>query len=120
VFWRVSALLLLLVAAAGFFLVATKRAALWPGLLAFDTPHNVLHAALFVVAAVFATGLLPAGVTRVAAGWVGVAYLALAALGFLSGRLFGLGPMVGMSLELGENVLHLALGAWGAWAGFGR
>lgn len=120
VYWRVSAALLLVVAAAGFFLVATRRAALWPGFLVFDAFHNGLHAALFLVAAIFATGLLPASATRLAAGWVGVSYLALAALGFLSNRLFGLGPLVGMNLELGENVLHLALGAWGAWAGFGR
>lgn len=120
VYWRASAPLLLLAAAAGFALVATRKAALLGEFLTFDTTHNVLHVALFLVAAAFATGLFPLRVTSAAAGWVGVAYLALAVLGFLSNRLFGLGPLVGLHLELGENLLHLGLGAWGAWAGFGR
>ena len=117
-YWRATAALLVLVAAAGFALVALGKAALLGSLLVFDTTHNVLHAALALVAIVFATGLVPPRATRVAAGWVGVFYLALAVLGFLSGRLFGLGPLVGLHLELGENALHLLLGAWGAYVGF--
>jgi hypothetical protein len=117
-YWRASATLLVLVAAAGFILVARRKPALLGEFLAFDTAHNVLHAALALLAIVFATGLLPERVTRAAAGWVGVFYLALAVLGFMSARLFGLGPLVGMRLELGENALHLALGAWGAYVGF--
>ncbi|GEM_PF-5087919 len=118
-YWRASAAALALVAAAGFLLVAARRPSVGDGLLVFDTPHNALHAALALVAIAFATGLPPERASRAWAGWLGVAYLALAALGFLSGRLFGLGPLLGMHLETSEDALHLALGAWGAKVGFG-
>jgi hypothetical protein len=119
-YWRWSSAGLALLAPAGFLLVARHQASLAGGLLVFDTTQNVLHAALAALALAFATGLPPAGVSRRVAGWTGVAYLALAALGFFSERLFGLGPLVGMRLEVSENALHLALGAWGAKVGFGE
>ncbi|MEA3199694.1 MAG: hypothetical protein QOE90_1122 [Thermoplasmata archaeon] len=117
-FWRASALLLVALTALGVWLESIHRAVQLGGYWGFDRAGDILHGALALLAIAFATGLVPERVSRPAAGWTGVALLGLATLGFLSGRLFGLGPLVGLHLELAENVAHLALGAWAVRIGF--
>lgn len=120
VLWRASAPLLAALVALGVWLESTRHARQLGGYLVFDRAGDALHAFFTLVALVLATGLVPERASRAIAGAWGAALLVLAALGFLSARLFGLGPLVGLQLDLVENALHLALGAWGAKVGFGR
>jgi hypothetical protein len=119
IYWRVSALVFAIWAGLGFFLVAQNRAALVGNALVADTPMNALHAALALVALACALPWTPSRFVLATARAASIFLLALAVLGFVSGRLFGLGPLAGTHLEIGENALHLALGAWGAYAAFG-
>lgn len=54
--------------------------------------------------------------TRRAARAIGVALLALAALGTLTPGLIGLAPRLGLAFQPLENLAHAALGAWGVYA----
>lgn len=118
-FWRVSGGVFLLLALAGLALAATGQRAVSP-FLAFDAPHDAIHLALAAVA--LALGFAPLGEARLRrlALAFGIAYLALAALGLLSPGLFGFGRRAGLRLEIVENLVHLALGAWGARVGTSR
>lgn len=86
--------------------------------LLWDGTHNVVHLLLGAVAIYVgfarAPMLAPVAYARV----FGVVYTGLALGGFVSGSLFGLGDALGLHLELGENIIHLALGVLGLVVGF--
>lgn len=108
-----------LLAVVGFALVATDRANALGAYLLMDQPHNVVHVALALVALGLAAAPLgPMGWKRSALG-LGIVYLAVAVLGFVRGDLWDVPERFGwrMHLDLGENLLHLILGGWGAYVG---
>lgn len=114
VYWRTSAFALAAVALLGIVLSAMGQAdLLGSGFLAFDWSHNILHVVLAGAAFLFGFGNLPANLVRTFAMAFGFVYGGLGALGFFVADL-GV-----IHLELGENLVHLALGAWGLVAGFG-
>ena len=112
VYWRVSAFALAAVALLGIVLSTTGNAdILGKGFLAFDWSHTILHVILAAAAFLFGFAALPARMVKAFALVFGVVYAGLGVLGFVTVEL---GPM---HLEVGENVIHLALGAWGLLAG---
>lgn len=114
VYWRLSAFALTAVALLGILLSAMDQEdLLGRGFLEFDWAHNLLHVALACIAFLFGFANLPVGVVRTFATVFGALYGGLGLLGFLVADLGAL------HLELGENVVHLALGAWGLVAGLG-
>jgi hypothetical protein len=117
-YWRVSGVAFAAITGIGFLLVAAGRADMLGSFLVFDTGHNVLHAALAAGSIALGFGAFRPGVLRLAARVMGVGYVLLGLVGLVSGGLFGVGDLVDFHLELGENLLHLALGAWGAFVGF--
>jgi hypothetical protein len=113
-YWRVSAFALTAVALLGIVLTAMDQATLLGSdFLAFDWSHNVLHVVLAGAAFLFGFANLPANLVRTFAIVFGFVYGGLGVLGFFVADL-GI-----IHLELGENLVHLALGAWGLAAGFG-
>ena len=113
VYWRFSAFALTVAALLGIVLAAMGQGdLLGRGFLAFDSSHNILHVVLAGAAFLFGFGNLPARLTRLFAIGFGFVYGALGVLGFFVADL-GV-----IHLELGENLIHLALGAWGLVAGF--
>lgn len=116
-FWRVAGVLLAFLTGFGVLLVAVGQRTLLSPALAFDAPHNVLHAALAAGAVALGFGDVDARVARLAGRWLGGFLLLLGAAGLVSGDLFGLGAWVGLRLEAGECALYLALGAWGVYVG---
>lgn len=117
IFLLASGILLALLAALGFALVSMGDADALGVFLLFDTPHNLIHAALALVALAAGLAPLPDGIARKIALGLGVFYLAIAVLGFVSPSLFGYPQRLGsrINLDLGENMLHLILGGWGAY-----
>lgn len=118
VYWKISGVALAAVAALGILLNAVGLGDLLGGFLTFDWTHNVVHVLLAAIALTLGFGSASAAVQKSVAKVFGVVYLALAIVGFLSGSIFGLGTLLGLNLEIGENLVHLALGAWGAYVGF--
>ena len=102
-------------AAAGLALAALDAAGpAWRGWYVASPAQAGLHAGLGGAGALL---LVLEGRARVlAARGVGVALLALAALGTLVPALLGLAPRLGLGFEVLENATHALLGAWGAWA----
>lgn len=80
--------------------------------LGFDWTHNVLHVVLAIVALAVGYGTMSGTVVAGYAKAFGIVYVALGALGFFMADL-GI-----LHLELGENLVHLVIGAWGIAAGF--
>lgn len=118
-YWKITAPVLAVVAILGFIANIGGFGALIPNFLEFDVAHNLVH--LLLAAAGLYLGFAADGaVAKSAAKVVGVVYLALAAVGFLSATVFGIGSLLGLHLELGENLIHLVLGAWAAYAGFSQ
>ena len=116
-YWATSAALLSALAGIGFYAVARHTPVVAArDVLVFDTTQNVAHAVLAAVSLVMA--FVPDRFAMPGARVAGISYLGLAALGFVSGSLFGLGTRVGLRLELAENGVHLALGAWGTLVGY--
>lgn len=118
-YWLASGALLALVSLLGFAMSARGLAVAWSPWLLFDRPHDVAHAALGALAIALGLLPLPGGISRKLALGVGTFYLALAVLGFLNGSLYGYPLRFGVRvhLEVVENLLHLGLGAWGAYVG---
>lgn len=117
-YFKVSGVALAATAALGLALNAIGAGALLGNFLTFDWTHNVVHVLLAAVALALGFGAATPGVARGVAKLVGVVYLGLALVGFASATIFGLGTLVGLHLEIGENLVHLLIGAWGAYAGF--
>lgn len=120
VYWEVTAPVLGAVAIGGFLLNLLGQEDLFGrDFLSFDPTHNLVHVLLAALAAYFGYGGdVREGAARNAARIVGPLYLALAVAGFVDGALFGVGPLLNTHLELGENLIHVALGAWGTFVGF--
>lgn len=79
--------------------------------LAFDWTHNIVHVVLAGVA--LYVGFAATGnITTLYAKVFGVVYAGLGVTGFFAADLAIL------HLELGENLVHLLIGAWGIVAGF--
>ncbi len=113
-YWRVSAIALGAVALLGIVLNSVGAGTLLgANFLAFDWGHNILHVVLAIAAAVFGWGNLGAGITKTFAIVFGFVYAILGVVGFFVADL-GI-----LSLELGENLVHILLGAWALTAGFG-
>ncbi|PWK13901.1 DUF4383 domain-containing protein [Tumebacillus permanentifrigoris] len=104
-FARVAGWLFLLLGILGFFVTDLL------GLIQFDSTHNIIHLVLGLVG-------IAAGQSDNAAKWFakvfGVIYLLLGIVGFFF-------PMLaGLHLEVTENLVHLVVGAWGVYVGFGK
>lgn len=102
-------------AAAGLALAALDATGVsWPFWYVGGTAQAALHGA---IAGAGALALLAEGdgTRRVARG-IGIALLALAALGTLTPGLAGLAPRLGLGFQPLENLAHAALGAWGVYA----
>jgi len=111
-FWRVSAYALAAVALLGIALNSTgNKDLLGENFLSFDWTHNILHVVLAGAAFLFGYASLASNVTRTFALIFGIVYLALGVVGFITDTV---GPI---GLELGENLVHLLIGAWGVAAG---
>lgn len=115
-YWKVSGPVLLAVAALGFLLNAIGLGGLLGGFLSFDWTHNAVHLLLAGLAFAMASGGVALGSSKTVAKLVGGVYLALGVVGFISAEIFGLGTLLGLHLELGENLIHVALGGWALWA----
>lgn len=120
-YWRVTALLLTAVAIAG---------VLWNGItqennvgmgnfLRFDWTHNIVHIVLAGAAFIFGFANLPGRVVKTFAIVFGVVYTGLGILGFIQPVVDGLDDALVLHLEVGENLVHLLIGAWALASGFG-
>jgi hypothetical protein len=113
-FWKVTAYAVSAVALLGIVLNSMDNAdALGADFLAFDWTHNILHVVLAAAAFLFGYGSLAPNVAKTFALIFGVVYLALGVVGFIT----DVGPI---GLELGENLVHILIGAWGLIAGILR
>lgn len=113
-YWRVSAIALTGVALLGIVLNAMGEGTLLgKNFLAFDWTHNILHVVLALAAFVFGFANLPGTVVKTFAIIFGFVYAGLGVFGFF---VSDVGPL---GLELGENLVHIVLGAWALTAGFG-
>lgn len=117
-YWRLTAPVVGLVAALGFLLNILGLGGLLGGFLSFDYAHNAVHLLIALTGFYLGFGGVEYGVAKGAAKVFGVVYLGLAAVGFLSASVFGIGDLLGLHLEIGENLIHLVLGGWAAYAGF--
>lgn len=117
-FWRVWGVALGALAATGILLVAVGMGDLLGGFMAFDVAHNLVHATLAAAAIAIGFGAPRPAQAHVAARAAGVFLVLLGSVGFASPGVFGLGDLVGLRFEVGENLFHLALGAWGLYVGF--
>lgn len=116
-YWKITGPVLAAVAGLGFVLNAVGAGGLLGGFLTFDWTHNAVHLVLAILAFGMAYAA-SASLAKTGARLVGGVYVLLAISGFLSGSVFGLGDLLGLHLEVGENLIHAALGAWGLYAGF--
>ncbi len=114
-YWRVSAIALSAVAVLGIVLNAVGAGDLLGSFLTFDWTHNIVHVVLAAVAFVFGFGKLGPGITKTMAIVFGFVYAGLGIVGFIAGGILG---FMGLHLEIGENLVHLVLGAWALTAGF--
>ena len=110
----VSGIALAAVALLGIVLEIANDGGFIAGFLDFDWTHDVLHVVL--AGAAFAAAFGASGAyARLYARTFGAVYTALAVLGFVSPDVLG---FVGVHLEIGENLVHALIGAWGLAAGF--
>ncbi|MGB1697661.1 MAG: hypothetical protein ACPHK8_04620 [Thermoplasmatota archaeon] len=117
VYWKVSAFALSAVALLG--IVVNIFAGNNEGLdnfLKFDWAHNVLHVVLAGAAFLFGFGNFSGQITKTFAIIFGFVYLGLGVVGLIGGLTFELAGL--LSLELGENLVHVVLGGWALTAGF--
>lgn len=111
---RITGIALAAVALLGIILNAVDMAdLLGADFLAFDWTHNILHVVL-AAAALYVGFAAPANLCNLYAKVFGVVYAALGVVGFFWTGI----SMTVLHLELGENLVHLVIGAWGIAAGF--
>ena len=114
-YWRINAILVSAVAILGIILTAIDQAdLLGKNFLAFDWTHNILHVVLAAAAFTFGFANVPGRMLKMFAIVFGVVYLGLGVLGFVIGNAESLGPI---TLELGENLVHILLGGWALLVG---
>lgn len=125
-YWRITAIALTAVALLGLIVNAiggnnayTPDIELMESILVFDWAHDIVHVALAGIAIAFGfTALRTEDFSKPVAGTIGVVYLLLGVAGFIPGFVDLLDDLIMLHLEAGENILHLLLGAWGAYVGF--
>lgn len=118
IYWRVSGIALAAVAVLGIVLSLATGGAFISGFLEFDWTHNIVHVALAAVALGLGFGNVDRAVSKNIAKVIGVVYLGLGVVGFIGPVVEMLESLLGLGLEVGENLVHLLIGAWGAYAGF--
>jgi NO-binding membrane sensor protein with MHYT domain len=91
----------------------TKPDLLGADFLAFDWTHNIVHVVLAAVA-LYVGFMAPANLCNLYAKTFGIVYLGLGVAGFFWN---GISATV-LHLELGENLVHIVIGAWGVTCGF--
>lgn len=116
-FWRISGVAVAAVAVLGILLNLLDEEALLGSFLTFDWTHNIVHVVLAAIALVMGFGTVAMNMSKMVAKVFGAVYLLLGVAGFISAGLFGLGDAIGLELEIGENLVHLVIGAWGLYAG---
>lgn len=116
-YWIVSAYALAAVALLGIVvnLFAGNNAGI-NGFLVFDWTHNIVHVLLAGVAFYFGYANTNAQLAKTMAIVFGFVYAGLGVVGLFAPNVLG---FLGLSLEIGENLVHLLLGAWALTAGFG-
>lgn len=125
IYWKVSGLALAVVALLGITVNAiggnyayVPNVEFMESVLVFDWAHNILHVALAALALTFGFGDFDLDLSKNIAATIGVVYIALGVLGFIPFVADLLRSLLTLQVEAGENVIHLALGTWGAYAGF--
>jgi hypothetical protein len=125
IYWKTSGLALTAVALLGIVLnliggnyAYTPNVAVMESLLVFDWTHNVVHVVLAALALTLGFGSFSKAISANTAKVVGIVYIALGVLGFVPAVTDLLQSTLGLGLEAGENLIHLALGVWGTYAGF--
>lgn len=113
-YWRVSAFALTAVALLGIVLNSIGIGDLLGSFLTFDWTHNAVHVVLAAAAFIFGFANVGPAMTKTFAIIFGFVYAGLGVFGFFADLSF-----IGLGLELGENLVHLLLGAWALVAGFG-
>ncbi|HWG89450.1 MAG TPA: hypothetical protein VNZ52_01245 [Candidatus Thermoplasmatota archaeon] len=118
-YWKISGIAVGAVAALGIVMNLVKAdGVLLTNFLAFDWTHNVLHVILAAAAVTFGfTKAVEAKVVKTAALAFGAVYLLLGVLGFINGVTTFLATALNLHLEMGENLIHLAIGGYGVFAG---
>lgn len=100
-----------IVAVLGFLLTWTNNADLLGSWLVFDNTHNIAHVVLAAVALYVGFGGASASLQKNYAIVFGAVYALLGIAGFFTASILGIG------LEVGENLIHLVVGALGLYAG---
>lgn len=101
------------VALLGIVLNATSNATLLGAdFLAFDWTHNIVHVALAAIGLYVGFGGASASMQKNYAIVFGAVYAILGIVGFV-----GVTTIAGIGLEIGENIVHLVIGALGVYAG---
>jgi uncharacterized protein DUF4383 len=107
-----AGVVLLLLGVAGFVPALCPNEMLF-GVFAVDTPQNLFHVITGILAIVLsAAGEGPA---RMVFRLVGIVYALVAVMGFFAGRH---GELMGMAVNMADNVLHAAIAVAGLWIGF--
>ena len=83
--------------------------------LAFDWTHNILHVVL-AAAALYVGFMGTPNICNLYAKVFGIVYAGLGITGFVAGA--DVLKVIGLHLELGENLVHVVIGLWGIVAGF--
>lgn len=125
-YWRISGIALAAIAVIGLIVNAiggnqayVPDVEFMESILVFDWAHDVVHVVLAAIALGFGfTALRTHELSRPLAGAVGVVYVLLGIAGFVPAFVDFLNDLVQLHLEIGENVIHLLLGAWGVYVGF--
>lgn len=113
-YWRVSAFALTGVALLGILInTFAGNSEGISGFLVFDWTHNIVHVVLAGAAFIFGFAPVAPAVSKTFAIIFGFVYAGLGVFGFFA----DLGA-IGLGLELGENLIHILLGAWALAAGF--
>lgn len=106
---RVFGVVLLVAGLLGFFLAPNGMLF---GILDTDFTQNAVHTIAGIIALI--VGFKATGMARTFFRVLGVVYVIVAVLGFVSGStVLGL-----MSVNMADNVLHLAVGLVAVWVGF--
>jgi len=114
IYARVTGIALAATALLGIIMEFANDGGLIDGFLNFDWTHDILHVVL--AGAALAAGFAASGsYSRIYAKVFGIVYTGLAIAGFVSGSVVG---FLGITLELGENLVHILIGLWGIATGF--
>ena len=116
---KITGIVLAAVAVLGLVLSLANDGKFIEGFLMFDLTHDIVHVVLAGVALYVGFAATNA-MARLYAQVFGIVYLALGVVGFVwPGVQATTTTTMGiLGLELGENLVHIAVGAWGVVAGF--